>query len=159
MKKLITILSLVFAFNAVADRDGIDLNHARNQGGFLLGTTKIDETTDRDVLNLPACFSTYYIGRGRIPVRVATGMNKPVSHLKLFVRQYPVQIDRLRVQFHNGQFQELQVKDHFKKNTSSRWIDLKGDKRCIKKIIVVGDTDTPRYAPNKRANLKFYGLK
>ena len=65
----------------------------------------------------------------------------------------------LKVEFQNGQRQELKVKDHFKKNTSSRWIDLKGNKRCIKKIIVVGDTDTPRYAPKKRSNLKFYGLR
>ena len=62
------------------------------------------------------------------------------------------------VTFYNGSRQEIYVRDHFKPFSSSRWIDLRGKRRCIKKIVVVGDADTYRRTGfRKQAKVLFYG--
>lgn len=113
------------------------------QAGVLyLGTVSLMDRTDRDVLNLPRC---------------AVSANRPVDALKLTVTQYDAQVDRLVVEYQNGQKDELYVKEHFNHGDSSRWIDLNGGKRCIKQIVLIGDTDTPRRAPFKQAKISFFG--
>ena len=115
---------------------------ARAQGGTRLGAVKLAEKTDRDVVQLPRCKDS---------------TNPRVSSLRFTVSDYPAEINRLMVEFHNGQRTELQVKDHFKTGSSSRWLDMPGDKRCVAKIVVVGDADTVRKAPKKQSKVTFYG--
>lgn len=107
-----------------------------------LGAVSLTDATDRDLVELPACDGS---------------RNRPVTSLQLRVAEYPAQIDRLVVEFGNGERQELQLKKHFSVGASSRWMDLQGPARCIRRIGVVGDTDTPRRAPNRQARISFMG--
>ena len=72
-------------------------------------------------------------------------------------KEKPVQVDRLKLTFHNGQKQELSVRKHLKVGGKTRWIDLNGDTRCIKKIVFVGDTDTPRRRSKKQSRVTVFG--
>ncbi len=115
---------------------------AKASGGTKLGQVRLAETTDRDVITLPPC---------------KTSGNPRVSSLRFTVSEYGAEINRLVVEFQNGQREELHVKDNFTAGSSSRWLDMPGDKRCIAKIIVVGDANTARKAPKKQSKLTFYG--
>jgi hypothetical protein len=114
----------------------------RAEGGTRLGVVRLSDKTDRDVVQLPRCKDS---------------PNPRVSSLRFTVSEHPAQIDRLKVEFHNGETVELQVKDHFKAGGSSRWLDMPGDKRCVAKIIVVGDADTVRKTPKKQSQVAFFG--
>ena len=115
--------------------------HARP--GFFLGSVSLTDFKDIDVIHLRPC-------RG--------SANSPVSQLKLKVKRVPAEIDRIKITFQNGGRQEIHVRDHFKPFSGSRWIDLKGRKRCIKKIVVMGDADTLRRTGfRKQAKVLFFG--
>lgn len=92
-----------------------------------LGTTTLTHAeNDRDVLHLPACrFSN----------------NKPVRALKLEIKNNDAEIEKLKVVFQNGEKQVLHVRNFFRQGEQTRWIDLNGAKRCLKKVIIIGDTD------------------
>lgn len=109
---------------------------------FYLGKVSLAEHTDIDVINLPRCI---------------TPRNRLVSKIKFIVRKYPAQIDRLTVQFYNNGRQELYVRKHFRRGQGSRWIDLRFGKRCIKRIIVRGDTDSFGHNHRKQAKIFFWG--
>ena len=91
-----------------------------NTIGVKLGSVQVADRTSKDVIRLPVCDGTN---------------NIPVNSIQLKVRKKPVQIDKVKVEFYNGQQQLLTVKKHMKAGEDSRWLDLKGDARCIKKII------------------------
>lgn len=109
-----------------------------------LGTVKLTEFIDRDVLHLPACGSS---------------MNTGVKALKLKVTRFPAEINHLRVVYGNGTSDVLHVRQNFNAGSESRWIDLAGWDRCIRKIFIIGDTNTPGFRPFKQARVSFYGLK
>ena len=107
-----------------------------------LGAVKVADRTDRDVIHLPAC----------------DGINNiPVNSIRLQVNNKPVQIDRVKVVFHNNQEQTLGVKKHMKIGEKSPWLDLKGNARCIKKIVFVGDADTKRVNSKKQSTVVVVG--
>ncbi|MEE2744480.1 MAG: hypothetical protein VYD54_11255 [Bdellovibrionota bacterium] len=111
--------------------------------GFFLGSVSLTDRKDVDVIHLRSC---------------RTRSNRPVSQIKLKVKKVPAEIDRLKVIFQNGGQQEIYVRDHFKPFSESRWIDLRGQRRCIKKIIVRGDADTWRRTGfRKQAKVLFFG--
>lgn len=107
-----------------------------------LGAVSLTDATDRDLVELPACDGS---------------RNRPVTTLQIRVAEYRAQVDRLVVEFGNGDRQELELKKHFDVGASSRWMDLQGPARCIRRIGIVGDTDTPRRAPNRQARIAFWG--
>ena len=112
------------------------------KGTIKLGTVHLMDQKDRDVINLPKC---------------NTDKNQMVSQVQLRIKDYPAEIDLLKVKFHNGEDQVVKVKDHFARDTSSRWIDLEGTNRCISQIVIIGDTDTKQRAPNKQASVSVWG--
>ena len=67
--------------------------------------------------------------------------NEPVSSLRLRVLNTGATIDHVKVTFGNGDVVELQVAEHFDAYTRSRWINLPGQERCIRKIFVRGHSD------------------
>ena len=77
--------------------------------------------------------------------------------MRFTVEEYPAEINHLSVEFQNGERTQLQVKDHFAAGSASRWMDMPGEKRCVAKIFVVGDTDTAKKAPKRQAKITFYG--
>jgi len=109
-----------------------------------LGTVKLTEFKDRDVLHLPACGSS---------------MNTGVKALKLKVSQFPAEINHLRVVYSNGGSDVLHVRQNFNPGSESRWIDVRGWDRCIRKIYIIGDANSPGFRPFKQAKVSFYGLK
>ena len=104
-----------------------------------LGQTQLGLGRDRDVVNLGDC----------------RGPNDPIRALKMVVRHAPGNIDKLVVRYGNGQKDELEVRDRFPAGGESRWIDLRGNRRCVERIIIVGDSDA-RFA---RPTVQFYGLR
>ena len=48
----------------------------------------------------------------------------------------------IAVRFGNGDFQEIDVREHFTEGSYSEWKDLDGDKRCVGAIVVVGRSDS-----------------
>lgn len=82
-----------------------------------LGRTTISHGTDFDRIRVREC-----------------GINSVL----LKVRNAAVNIDYLSVRFGNGNTQELQVREIFKPGSESRRIDLKGNKRCVVEIQVIG---------------------
>ena len=79
-----------------------------------------------------------------IPVR--GGRACDLSAFQIVIRGDGAQIFDLRVIFGNGRSQDLPVRRNFRAGENSRWIDLRGDDRCIQGVIVFGrsNTGTPR---------------
>ena len=107
-----------------------------------LGAVQVAERTDKDVIKLPICGSSD---------------NQKVNSIQIHVRKKPVQVDKLKVVFQNDQQQEFEVKKHLKAGESSGWLDLKGEARCIKKIVFIGDTDTLKFNSKKQSTVVVFG--
>ena len=82
-----------------------------------------------------------------------------MSKVRLVVKDHPAEINRIKVIFYNGDEQFFPVNKHLKVNSPSPWVDLKGDQRCIKRIVFVGDADTPGFRPGKQAKIVVHGKK
>ena len=128
-------LSLLLSVTHTAEANGA-------VAGIKLGSVQVADRTSKDVIRLPVCDGN---------------QNIPVNSIQLKVRKKPVQIDKVKVVFHNDQQQILTVKKHMKAGEDSRWLDLKGDARCIKKIVFVGDTDTKRVNSKKQSTIVVVG--
>ena len=50
-------------------------------------------------------------------------------------------IDYVAVQYGNGVWDQLPVRERFAPGSESRWIDLRGEARCVEKISIIGDSD------------------
>ena len=111
--------------------------------GVRLGQVRLTDRTDMDVVRLPAC---------------KTSENVPVNRVRLVVKQHPAEINRFKVVYHNGQMQVLDVRKNFAADSKSTWIDLKGDARCIKEFIIIGDTQSIGRRPGKQALVVVQGL-
>ena len=135
MKKTLLCATLFALFSALPASASV-------KSGVKLGQVHLADVKDRDTIVLPHC-------------RVSS--NKKISKIGFRVTKYAAEIDHMKLVFHNGEKQTLNVKDHFSRNSTSRWIDLKGDNRCIAKIVVKGDTDTVLRRPGKQAKVAFFG--
>ena len=109
---------------------------------LVLGKVQVGDRTDKEVIHLPMCDGT---------------RNIKVNSIQIKVKKKPVQVDRLKVVFHNGEQQILSVKKHFKSDQSSRFIDLDGQARCIKKIVFIGDADTKKRNSKKTSTIVVVG--
>ena len=106
-----------------------------------LGSVRLADAKDRDTIHLPPCNGS---------------SNKKVNKLSFKVQAYAAEVDSLKVIFQNGDHQLFAVKSHFLPNSSSRWLDLNGENRCIAKIVVKGDSDTRFVRPGKQAKMTFF---
>jgi len=138
-KLLLTTVLLCWATSAAAGPKRVI---AGALGGKVLGKVKLGDAKDRDVVKLAPC---------------KTPANVKVKKLRVVAQGFQAEINRLKVEYYNGQEQVLQVRQTFRPGTDSRWIDLSGNARCIKKIVVIGDTDTIGWRPGKQATLVFRG--
>lgn len=130
MKKLLSLILLCLTVNA-------------NAGVVqYMGETRLDQRQDLDVINT----------LGNCPSR----NNRPIYALKLRVSNERANIDRLIVEYGNGHYDELWVREDFAAGSSSRWIDLKGGARCVERIIISGDSEGYR---NRKAIVQFFGLR
>lgn len=100
---------------------------AKAYNGDLLGQTTLNHRTDSDLI--------YVVGNCPSP------RNMPVSAVRLEVHRRAAEIDFIAVQYGNGEWDQLDVRQYFAAGSSSRWIDLRGGARCVEKIKIVGDTE------------------
>lgn len=100
-----------------------------------IDTKKVNYRIDRDVM---------YVGAddGRF------------SKLKLRVTGGDLNMHRMIVHYVNGAPDEIQLRHTFNKRSKSRVIDLKGNKRFIKKIVFIYDTQNNE---NRKARIAVFG--
>lgn len=78
------------------------------------------------------------------------------SKLKLRVTGGDLNMHRMIVHYANGAPDEIQLRHTFNKRSTSRVIDLKGNKRFIKKIVFIYDTQNNE---NRKARMTVYGKR
>lgn len=74
----------------------------------------------------------------RIEGEIIHAYEQRARALQLVIEHEDAEIDFLGVEFGNGEFQKLDVREYFRAGSRSRVIDLNGDRRRIVKIVVVG---------------------
>jgi len=103
----------------------------------LLGTTRLSfRENDLDSININSCPKPAY---NAIQLRAKVGN---------------IDIRSLYVKYGNGQVERLRVAENIRQGGRTRWIDLNGNRRCIKQIAILGDTDN---TSNRRARVEFLG--
>ncbi len=87
----------------------------------LLGVKKVNYGLDRDEIDVTAQEGFF------------TG-------LKLKVKRSPINMHKLAVHFGNGEVQEIELRENFRAGGESRILDLPGNKRVIRKVVIWYDT-------------------
>ncbi len=59
---------------------------------------------------------------------------------RITVRNQPAYIDQVGLQFRNGQTQYFRVQQNFPANSRTRWVDLRGNGRCIAAVQISGQS-------------------
>jgi Protein of unknown function (DUF2541) len=72
---------------------------------------------------------------------VRTGCKPRINAIKLEAKRGQVEIEALWVRYRNGESERLEVRDRIAKGGETRWIDLRGGKRCVVAVGVIGDTE------------------
>ena len=102
-----------------------------------LGIKKVNYKLDRDVIQVGA-------EDGRF------------TKLKIKVTAGNLNMHRMVVHYGNGSKQEIELRHNFNKRSNSRVIDLKGNKRVIRKITFVYDT---KNTSRRKAKVHVFGRK
>ena len=110
---------------------------AIGKGWERIGSKKVNFKLDRDV----------------IPVGLEDGR---FSKLKVLVTRGSLNMHKMVVHYGNGTKDEIALRYTFGKKSTSRVIDLKGNKRFIKKITFI--YDTKNYS-KQRAKIHVFGKK
>jgi hypothetical protein len=76
------------------------------------------------------------------------------TRVQLRVKRGDVDIQRLVVVYKNSQKEELSVATKIRHGNRSSWLDLQGNRRCLQKIRIVGDTDD---RSRQKALVEFWG--
>lgn len=77
-----------------------------------------------------------------------------LSKIQLKVKKRPAEIDHVAIQYGNGNWDYIVVRERFARGSVSRWIQLKTQyNRCIQKIAVIGESEGRRF---RRANIEVY---
>lgn len=100
-----------------------------------LGTKKVNYKLDRDVIHVGA-------KDGRF------------TKLKIAVTKGNLNMHKMVVHYGNGTKDEIELRHNFGRRSSSRVIDLNGNKRFIKKITFVYDT---KNASRRKAKIHVFG--
>lgn len=79
----------------------------------------------------------YGLDRDEIMVTAQEGL---FNGLKLKVKRSPINIHKLAVHFGNGEVEEIELRENFRAGSESRVIDLPGNRRVIRKIVIWYDT-------------------
>ena len=101
-----------------------------------LGVRKVNFGIDKDVISLGIVDARFT----KLKVDVTGSLN----------------MHKMKVHYGNGTSQEISIKHNFIKGSNSRVIDLKGNKRIIKKVEFWYDT---KNKAKRKATLKLFGRK
>ena len=108
---------------------------SRAQSWERLGSRAVNFGLDRDVINVGAHEGAF-------------------TKLKVQVTGAPVNMHRVKVEYMNGDVQNLQIKENFSPGSGTRIIDLKGNKRIIQRITFFYDT---KNRAKRRAKVHVFG--
>ena len=100
-----------------------------------LGSRTVDFKLDKDVIHVGAKDGSF-------------------AKLKLAVTRGDLNMHKMRIEYHNGQVENINLKHNFSKRSSSRVIDIDGRKRIIKNIILWYDT---KNRSKKKALITVFG--
>jgi hypothetical protein len=100
-----------------------------------LGSRKINKSFDRDEI---------YV----------THIEGSFNALKIRVTKRPITLYDMKVHYGNGSIEDVRLRMHIPAGGESRVIDLRGNKRVIKKVVFRYETKTNH---GKRAEIKLYG--
>jgi hypothetical protein len=92
----------------------------------------------------------------RVANRCGNGSQNGFRAIRLVVDRADADIEGLFVQYGNGRTERLAVRQRFREGSSSRYIDLAGNRRCLTGIAIVGDT---RNRENRQARVRVFGLR
>lgn len=84
---------------------------------------------------------------------VSTSCKPRINAIKLGAKHGRVEVETLWVRYGNGETDRLPVRDRIAKGGETRWIDLRGGKRCVVAVGVIGDTELSL----DRARVDIYG--
>lgn len=102
-----------------------------------LGSKKVNFGIDRDVIHV-------------------SYRDNALSAIKILVNHGALNMHKCTVYFENGGQQEVELRHNFAKDSNSRVIDLKGNKRNIERIEFWYDT---KDAANRKAEVEVWGRK
>lgn len=85
---------------------------------------------------------------------LVSGFEGKFEAIKIKVNQGAINMRKVVVHFANGGSQEVEMKNNFKKGSSSRVIDLTGDDRVIRKVSLWYDT---KNFSKKKAKVQVWG--
>ena len=107
-----------------------------------LGSTTLTNRPDVDIVGVFSCST----GKGMFRA------------IRMQVNRRAAEIYDLDVQYGDGSWDTyVPVRRFFRRGSTSRWIDLIGGERCIKRIVVRGDTEGVPRRP--LALVTFFGLR
>jgi hypothetical protein len=90
--------------------------------GRLLGQTRLTRReNDVDFINFAGC--------------------ENVVAIKLHALRGSAEIELLAVKYGNGAVDRLPVRQRIAQGSETRWIDLRGGRRCVRGVKIVGDTE------------------
>jgi Protein of unknown function (DUF2541) len=125
----LTLLSMLTFFATIAPT-------ASAQKTQLLGQTRLSlREKDLDVLNFARC------------------QQPPIAAIKLRAFRGAAEVNTLVVRYGNNVSDRLPVRSTLRQGGETNWIDLKGDRRCIKGIAILGSTERSR----DQTIIQFYG--
>lgn len=79
----------------------------------------------------------YGIDRDEILVTRADGV---FSAIQLRIKRSPINMHKLAIHYGNGEVDEIDLRESFRAGSMSRVIDLPGNKRVIRKVVMWYDT-------------------
>lgn len=107
---------------------------AAADSGRLLGSTRLTHAEhDLDVLQVPC--------------------RPKVHEIRLRALRGQVEIEQIWVRYGNGRSDRLNVATRLPEGSQTRWFDLRGGRRCVVEIGVIGDTERSF----DQARLEIYG--
>ncbi|MCC6280769.1 MAG: hypothetical protein IT262_09220 [Saprospiraceae bacterium] len=118
-KLFVTALAALFAMSFQLSTAITDTESSRPWE--LLGVKKVNYGLDRDEIDVTASEGSF------------TG-------LKIKVKHSPINMHKLAVHFGNGEVQEIELRENFRAGSESRIIDLPGNRRVIRKVVIWYDT-------------------
>lgn len=102
----------------------------------LLGTKDVDDKLDKDEISV-------------------TGWQGDVRRIRFRATQRPIRIYRCEIDFRNGRNQACNVNAIIRAGRYSRWIDLNGDERVIRKVTLWYEARS--IGVGKKARIYLYG--
>lgn len=121
MKIKLFVVALVALFAMSFQTSTVTAEDEASRPWELLGVKKVNYGLDRDEIDVTAQEGFF------------TG-------LKLKVKRSPINMHKLAVHYGNGEVQEIELRENFRAGTESRVLDLPGNKRVIRKVVIWYDT-------------------